>query len=63
MFCVRFLVALCKEREPRRIGYWVRRRLGSGTDTMAELRQSKKQHRELRKLNVRCFPIESKQVD
>jgi hypothetical protein len=43
MFCVRFLVALCKEREPRRIGYWVRRRLRSGTDTMAELRQSKKQ--------------------
>ncbi len=42
MFCVRFLVALCKEREPRRMGDWIRRRLGSGTNTMAELRQSKK---------------------
>jgi hypothetical protein len=30
MFCVRFLVALYKEREPHPIGYWVRRRLGSG---------------------------------
>lgn len=42
VFCVRFLVALCKEREPRRIGYWVRLRLSSGTDTIAELHQYKK---------------------
>jgi len=41
VFCVRFLVALCKESEPRRIGYWVRLRLVSGTDTIAELQQCK----------------------
>jgi hypothetical protein len=41
VFCVRFLVALCKERERRRIGYWVRLRLGSGTDTIAEVQQRK----------------------
>jgi hypothetical protein len=43
MFSMRFLIALCQEREPRRFDYWVRRQLGSGTDTMAELQQSKKQ--------------------
>ena len=43
MFCMRFLIALCKECEPSRIDYWARRQLGSGTDTMAELQQSKKQ--------------------
>ena len=42
MFCVRFLVALCKECKPRRIGYWVRLRVGSGEDAIAELRQRKK---------------------
>jgi hypothetical protein len=42
MFCVRFLIALCKWREARRIGYRVRLRLGSGTDTVAELQQCKK---------------------
>lgn len=39
-FCVRFMVALCKEREPRLVGYWLRPRLGS-TDTIAELQQCK----------------------
>ncbi len=43
MFCMRFLIALCKGREPSRIAYWFRRQLGSGTDPMAELRQSKAQ--------------------
>lgn len=37
-FYVRFLVALCKECKPRRIGYWVRLRLGSGKNSIAELR-------------------------
>ena len=41
-FYVRFLVALCKECKPRRIGYWVRLRLGSGEDTIAELQQRKR---------------------
>ena len=41
-FYVRFLVALCKERKPRLIGYWVRLRLGSGEDTIAELQERKK---------------------
>jgi len=41
-FYVRFLVALCKECTPRRIGYWVRLRLGSGEDAIAELQQRKK---------------------
>ena len=36
-FYVRFLVALCKEYKPRSIGYWVRLRLDSGEDTIAEL--------------------------
>jgi hypothetical protein len=36
-FYVRFLVALCRECKPRPIGYWVRLRLGSGEDTIAEL--------------------------
>jgi len=43
IFCARFLIALCMEREPGRIDYWVRRPLGSGIDTMAELQRSKKQ--------------------
>jgi hypothetical protein len=34
-FCVRFLVALCKECKPRLIAYWVRLRLGSGEDAIA----------------------------
>jgi hypothetical protein len=41
-FYVQFLVALCKECKPRRIGYWVRLRLDSGEDTIAELQQSKR---------------------
>ena len=41
-FYVRFLVALCKEWEPRRIGYWVRLRLGSGENTISELQERKK---------------------
>ena len=36
-FNMRFLVALCKERKPHSIGYWVRLRLVSGEDTIAEL--------------------------
>jgi hypothetical protein len=40
-FYVRFLVALCKECKPRSIGYWVRLRLGSGEDTIAELPEPK----------------------
>jgi hypothetical protein len=36
-FYVRFLVALCKECKPRSVGYWVRLRVGSGADTIAEL--------------------------
>jgi hypothetical protein len=40
-FYVRFLVALCKECKPRPIGYWVRLRLGSGEDTIAELQERK----------------------
>jgi hypothetical protein len=36
-FYVRFLVALCRECKPRPIGYWVRLRLGSSEDTIAEL--------------------------
>ena len=41
-FYVRFLVALCQECKPRRIGYWVRLRLGSGENAIAELQQRKK---------------------
>ena len=48
-FYVRFLVALCKECKPRRIGYWVRLRLGSGEDTIAELQQT------LKKINSTCW--------
>jgi hypothetical protein len=40
-FYVRFLVALQRERKPRSIGYWVRLRLGSGEDTIAELPERK----------------------
>ncbi len=36
-FYVRFLVALCTECKPRLIGYWVRLRLGSGTETLSKL--------------------------
>ena len=41
-FYVRFLVALCKECTPRRIGYWVRVRLGSGENAISELQERKK---------------------
>lgn len=41
-FYVRFLVALSQECKPRRIGYWVRLRLGSGENAIAELQQRKK---------------------
>jgi hypothetical protein len=40
-FYIRFLVALCKECKPRRIGYWARLRLGSGEESIPELRQRK----------------------
>lgn len=38
-FSVRFLVALCKECEPRRIGYWVRLRLSAAEDATADSQQ------------------------
>ena len=41
-FCLRFLLALRTECKPRRIGYWVRLRLGSGEDTIAELQQGER---------------------
>jgi hypothetical protein len=41
-FYMRFLVALCKECNPSRIGYWVRLRLGSGDHAIAELQHRKK---------------------
>ena len=41
-FHVRFLVALCKECKPRSVGYWVRLRLSSGEDTVAELQERRK---------------------
>ena len=41
-FYSRFLVALCKECKPRRIGYWVRLRLGTGESVIAELQDRKK---------------------
>lgn len=41
-FYTRFLVALCKECEPRRIGYWVRLRLGSSEDAVSELQERRK---------------------
>jgi hypothetical protein len=41
-FYVRFLVALCKERRPRRIGHWVRLRLGSREGTIAELQRPRR---------------------
>jgi hypothetical protein len=39
-FYVRFLVALCQECKPRLIADWMRLRLGSGKDAMAELQES-----------------------
>jgi hypothetical protein len=39
-FYLRFLVALCSECKPRPIGYWVRLRLASGEDTIAERQES-----------------------
>jgi hypothetical protein len=41
-FYLRFLVALCKECKPSSVGYWVRLRLGSGEDTIADLPERKK---------------------
>ena len=41
-FYVRFLVALCKECKPRVIGYWVRLRLDTGGDTLAEPHERKR---------------------
>ena len=38
-FSIRFLVALSKECKPRRIGYWLRMRLGSGENAIAELQE------------------------
>ena len=41
-FCARFLVALCKECKPRRMGYSVRLRLNPGEDPITELQQREK---------------------
>ena len=41
-FYLRFLVALCRECKPRRIGFWVRMRLGSDEDAIGELQERKK---------------------
>jgi len=41
-FYARFLAALCRECKPRRAGYWVRLRLGSGEDAVVELPERKK---------------------
>jgi hypothetical protein len=41
-FYGRFLVALYKECKPRPVGYWVRLRLASGEDTIAEPPQRRK---------------------
>src|ERR1017187_10040922 len=38
---LRFLFALCRECKPRPIGYWIRLRLGSGEDTIVEMRERK----------------------
>ena len=39
VFYLRFLVALCKECKPRRVGYWLRLRIGASEDTIAELQE------------------------
>ena len=41
-FYVRCLVALWREGEPRSSGYWVRLRLSSGEDSIAELPERRK---------------------
>jgi hypothetical protein len=41
-FCVRFLMALCKESKSRSTGYWVRLRLSSAEDAITELHERKK---------------------
>jgi hypothetical protein len=41
-FYVRFLMALCKESKSRSTGYWVRLRLSSAEDAIAELQERKK---------------------
>jgi hypothetical protein len=38
-FYVRFLVALCRECKTRRIGYRVRVRVGSGEESIPDLRK------------------------
>jgi hypothetical protein len=38
-FYTRFLVALCKECKHQRVSYWVRTRLGSGGNAIAELQE------------------------
>ena len=38
-FYVRFLVALCEECKTRRIGYWVRVRIGFGEESIPEPRR------------------------
>jgi hypothetical protein len=38
-FYVRFLVALCKECKPRRIGYWLHLRLGPREATIVKLQR------------------------
>lgn len=41
-FYARFLMALCKESRSRSTGYWVRLRLSSAEDAIAELQERKK---------------------
>jgi hypothetical protein len=41
-FYVRFLIALCKECKPHSVGYWVRLRLGSDEDTIAEVPEQRR---------------------
>jgi hypothetical protein len=41
-FCLRFMVALCKEHERHQIGYSVHRQLSSGESPITELQGRKK---------------------
>jgi hypothetical protein len=40
-FYIRFLVALCKECKPRRIGYWARLQLGSSEGAISERQEQR----------------------
>jgi hypothetical protein len=41
-FYLRFLMALCKESKSRSTGYWVRLRIRSAEDAIAEVQERKK---------------------